>query len=81
MSTDRSHRWDIGEVLDRTDLAALLEEHSDSIGTPAADAGAAPCPTTPTTTPPSACTPTAAVTNAGDAGPATTPTEATPSTS
>ena len=34
MSTDRPHRWDIGEVLDRTDLAALLEEHSDSIGTP-----------------------------------------------
>ena len=24
MSTDRPHRWDIGEVLDRTDLAALL---------------------------------------------------------
>ena len=34
MSNDRPHRWDIGEVLDRTDLAALLEEHSDSIGTP-----------------------------------------------
>ena len=29
MSTDRPHRWDISEVLDRTDLAALLEEHSD----------------------------------------------------
>lgn len=33
MNTDRTYRWDIGEVLDRTDLAALLEEHSESIGT------------------------------------------------
>ena len=72
-SRDRRPRWDIGDVLDRTDLSVLLDELTQPAERHGpADVGIAPHPTTTIIELRSRCTATIEATSVGDAGRAIT---------